>query len=382
VAVSLLSVVALGILLLPAVVSAGPAGAAAPGTYDWGSVNSALTPTLVPGVSGEVFIDAGNSSDLAVLANGTVVGWGETEVAPPSLTPVAIPGLTDVLQTVDGDHDFAALEAPGPIVAGTCPSSTVWTWGYNYHGDLGIGDSNNDTYGKPQEVNALTGLGVVQVVAAGKHMYALTCDGDVYMWGANLQGDLAGLASVTTPTLNPTVTALTGGSSTGVMLTTGQSEGDIMIDGTVYSWGNNNMDQCGCGSSAAVVTTPTRVTQSVPFTWIDAGGFGKLDGHVLALDSSGRAWCWGDNEDGQCGQGTTTDVPSPVVVPGLPSVTMALAGGVHSMFLDATGDVWTCGGNSVGQVGNGKKTNRLTVKKVLTGMTMISAGALHSLAAS
>jgi alpha-tubulin suppressor-like RCC1 family protein len=52
------------------------------------------------------------------------------------------------------------------------------------------------------------------------------------------------------------------------------------------------------------------------------------------------------------------------------------------MFLDATGDVWTCGGNSVGQVGNGKKTNRLTVKKVLTGMTMISAGALHSLAAS
>jgi alpha-tubulin suppressor-like RCC1 family protein len=70
------------------------------------------------------------------------------------------------------------------------------------------------------------------------------------------------------------------------------------------------------------------------------------------------------------------------MVPGLSHITEAFAGGIQSLMLDSSGNVYACGGNGNGQVGDGTTVNRLTVKVVLTGVSKISAGALHSLAAS
>ena len=204
------------------------------------------------------------------------------------------------------------------------------------------------------------------------------------MWGSNSSDDL-GMGAVSDqskPVRNPYLTALTGGTSNGVLLDTGSFGADILVRGKVYGWGNNQQLECGCGSTAASVEYPTPVHHSDPFTFIDSGGDFGYDGHTLALDSSGRVWCWGNNTSGQCGLGTTTNVGVPTLVPGLPKITTVRAGGQQSLYLDSSGTVWTSGSNQFGQAGDGTATNELRVVKVLGGMSMISAGAEHSLAAN
>ncbi len=355
----------------------GPASA----TYEWG--DNAKTPHLLEGVTGEIGIDAGNYGVMLINANGTVEGWGQSW-APRGVYQV--PVLRHVVQVTDGNDDYAFLEAPSGISPGTCPTNTsVWTVGLNQGSDLGLGDGKRDTHTTPQEVTTLDGLGVVQVVAGSGHMLALTCHGDVYVWGSNGEYVLAmpnETAGFGRPVLNHSLTRLTRGSSVGVELTTGSFSSDLLVGGKAYGWGNNNLDQCGCGSTARFVLGPTPVVQhGVEFTSIDGGGDLASNGHTLAVDAKGNAYCWGDNQQGQCGLGRTGVVSTPTKVPGLPKVAQIQAGGQYSMFLPTTGTLWTCGDNSKGQVGNGSTTNQLTPVRVLTNVTMISAGAGHAVAA-
>jgi alpha-tubulin suppressor-like RCC1 family protein len=371
-----------GIALFATSVDAAPSTA----TYEWGQPVASGGPGLSPSavsMKGEDAIDAGNSSDLAIMPGGTVEAWGDTVVAKSSMTPVKVPELKNVVQVADGDHDFVALEAPTGIEPGACPTNTsVWTWGDNINGDLGMGSTTSATYKTPVDLKTLNGLGVVQVVDASWHMLALTCSGQVYVWGTNSSDDL-GMGSVgkqPTPIKNPYLTALTKGTSKGVMLDTGSFAADILVNGKAYGWGNNKQLECGCNSKADSVPYPTAVTQTATFTFIDSGGDFDYDGHTLATDSSGRVWCWGNNNSGQCGLGTSANVGVPTLVPGLPKITTVRAGGQQSLYLDTNGNVWTSGSNQYGQAGDGSKDNEYRVVKVLSHMTMISAGANHSLA--
>jgi alpha-tubulin suppressor-like RCC1 family protein len=366
--------------------------AAASGTviYEWGKPVAAAgpgrTPTPVQRLDA-VAVDAGNGSDLAVLRNGTVWGWGATHVGRQSMKAVEIPGLVHVVQApVDGNHDFAALEQTGGDTA--CPSSSsVMTWGLNQSGDLGIGDAtNDDNYPTAQDVKTLDCQDVVQIAAAAQHMFALTASGRIFVWGGNGDDVLGlGMANIKReliPTISPLATGLTGGTSSGVQLTAGSVTGGLLVNGHAYSWGSNALGQCGCGVRGSVISTPTPVTQGgVLFTWIDQGGNVGTDGHELALTASGAVYAWGDGAEGQLGDGTTTDSALPVLVPGLPAIVMVRAGGMHSLALDGGGAVWAWGANNDGQLGDGTHRKALRPEEVLSGMTLISAGSLHSIAA-
>jgi alpha-tubulin suppressor-like RCC1 family protein len=383
--ISGLGVVSLALCL--AVFSTPTFAATASRTYEWGSSvgggDTELSPQLVA-MSGETAIHAGNESDLAIMPNGTVEGWGATEVSKASMRPIRMAKLKHVVQVAAGDHSFVAVEAPTGVRAGHCPTDTsVWVWGTNIENDLGL-DSTTSKFKVPVDLRSLDGLGVVQVAAASWHMFALTCTGHVYVWGSNTSDDLGmGPGSdQPVPVENPYLTSLTGGTSDGVMLDSGSFAADILVKGRAYGWGNNGQLQCGCGATDGTVGYPTAVIQRVPFTSISSGGDFEYNGHSLALDSSGRVWCWGDNSSGQCGLGSTHTVGTPTLVPGLPQVTEVGAGGEQSLFLDSSGNVWSSGNNEFGQGGDGTDSNELHVVKVLSGITMISAGAAHSLAAS
>jgi alpha-tubulin suppressor-like RCC1 family protein len=73
----------------------------------------------------------------------------------------------------------------------------------------------------------------------------------------------------------------------------------------------------------------------------------------LALRSDGTVWAWGSNEDGQLGDGTTTNRSTPVQVSGLSNVTAVAAGASHSLALRGDGTVWAWGGRNFGQLGDG-----------------------------
>jgi alpha-tubulin suppressor-like RCC1 family protein len=344
-------------------------GAAPPNTYEWGRPVASGGPGLVPTIvqtAAAVQIDAGNYGDVLVKSDGSVWAWG-SDLSTSTMTLAQVPGVRNVVQRpVDGNGSFAAIEQPGVDLA--CPaSSTVIGWSRTK---------------APAVVTALNCLKVVQLAKAAAHTFALTASGAVYAWGG---GAVLGLGSTVTseknPTLVPAVTALTGGTATGVELTTGMNFAGILVNGFAWSWGDNTYGQCGCSSTTNPIYTPTRVDQgAIRFASIDDGGNLTSDGHELALTASGTVYAWGDNAAGQLGLGDTVNRSAPVLVPGLPTIVDVRAGGMHSLALDSGGNVFAWGGNHYGQVGDGSTHNALAPVEVLRGVTAISAGSYHSIA--
>ncbi|HEU4412635.1 MAG TPA: hypothetical protein VFS43_45750 [Polyangiaceae bacterium] len=160
----------------------------------------------------------------------------------------------------------------------------------------------------------------------------------------------------------------------------------IVPKGQVLCWGSNNYGQLGDGTTASHLT-PMPVLQSPggpPLTRVQALALGSY--HSCALVSGGEIRCWGLNLNGQLGDGTMTNRPTPVPVlqsPGGPPLTrvQALAlGSHHSCALVGRGEARCWGYNDFGQLGDGTKTRRLTPVPVLQFVQALALGVWHSCA--
>ncbi|GGP44685.1 hypothetical protein GCM10010214_16960 [Streptomyces abikoensis] len=154
----------------------------------------------------------------------------------------------------------------------------------------------------------------------------------------------------------------------------GCSQVDTPELGLVKGWGRNLDGQVGDGT---VTNRPTPVAV-LGLTGVIAVSGG--DRHTLALTSDGQVWAWGANNSGQLGDGTTTKKTTPQQV-GLPPVRAIAAGGYHSLALGNDGTVFTWGDNTWGQLGDGTNINRNTPQQLhQSPAKYISAGTGHSLA--
>jgi alpha-tubulin suppressor-like RCC1 family protein len=259
----------------------------------------------------------------------------------------------------------AACGSPSGTV--TTNSGTVYAWGYNGHGGLGDGTTTDRT--TPVQAAGLTGVTAIAAVAANgggdsATGYALKSDGTVYAWGGNGKGQLGD--GTTTERHTPVqvagltgVTAIAaGGDGTGYALKS---------DGTVYAWGNHTTTDR---------TTPVQVSGLTGVTAIAAGS-----GTGYAVKSDGTVYAWGYNTSGQLGDGTTTYRTTPVQVSGLTGVT-AIAAGSGAVIstgyaLKSDGTVYAWGNNGEGELGDGTLADRYTPVQVsgLTGVTAIAGGA-------
>jgi len=146
-------------------------------------------------------------------------------------------------------------------------------------------------------------------------------------------------------------------------------------DGTVWAWGNNGQGQLGDGTTVHK-TEPMQVPGLSNVTSVAAGS-----SHSLALKDNGTVWAWGANDSGQLGDGTAAQKNTPAQVPGLSNVTSVAAGSNHSLALKDDGTVWTWGNNDRGQLGDGTAAQKNTPVQVfgLSDVTAIAAGSSHSL---
>jgi alpha-tubulin suppressor-like RCC1 family protein len=195
-----------------------------------------------------------------------------------------------------------------------------------------------------------------------------------WAWGYSLGGILGdgNLTEGNRPTPGPVI-----GFGEGIAIAAGGSHNlALAADGTVWAWGNNGNGQAGDGTTSNHFT-PVQVPRLSGVTAIAAGW-----AHSLALRSDGTVWAWGQNTFGQLGDGTTTEQHSPVQVKNLSDVVAVAAGKETNTALTAAGAVWAWGLNTEGEVGDGTQNNQSTPVKIsgLAGVVAIARGQEHALA--
>lgn len=258
-----------------------------------------LSPVSIPGLSNVIALAANDRNSLLLLSDGTLRVCGNNQFgtlgngnignsAENALVPQAVPGMTNVVAVAGARNFFLALKSDG----------TVWAWGGNEVGQLGIGGSFSTAVGTPTQV-AITG--VVSIAAASFNGMAIKSDRTVRVWGYNLNGQLGNGTKYdmnppcyceTSPTQSTItdVVQIAGGSNYITALTAG---------GNIYSWGNNDVGQFGVGTRGFESLVPNGPAGVSDVVAIDTGGR-----HTVARKRNGSVWAWGFNLLGQVGDGT------------------------------------------------------------------------------
>jgi alpha-tubulin suppressor-like RCC1 family protein len=338
-----------------------------------GTTTNRTAPVAVPGVAGIKDIAAGNGYVLALLSNGTVRAWGSNSNGQlgdgtkiDRRTPVPVPGLSGVVALAGGSAHSLALLADGRLFA----------WGRNLDGQLGLGAEGSDRTSPVLVPNF--GLSRVKAIAAAdNHTLVLLSDGTVLACGNNSNGQLGDGTKTDHSSFAPVqnlipVKAIATGRRHSLALTT---------NGVIRAWGDNSDGQLGNGSTTDSNLPTTVNTDSLDerVIAIAAGGL-----HSLALLAHGRIEGWGNNTDGQLGDGgTNSPRVFPVnVAPGAEIAIRVDAGGDHSVALMVDGTVRTWGDNGSGQLGDGTTTRRVRPVQVLglTGIIKVVAGNAFCLA--
>ena len=150
----------------------------------------------------------------------------------------------------------------------------------------------------------------------------------------------------------------------------------VLNNGTAWDWGANQNGQLGDGATTDS-TIPLAVNGLHKVIAVASGG-----SHSLAVTADGKVWSWGANGSGQLGTGNNADSAAPVEIPGLGGIIAVAAGESHSLALGSDGKVWAWGENSSGQLGDGTTVNRNAPVQVksLTDIVAIAAGKVHSMA--
>jgi alpha-tubulin suppressor-like RCC1 family protein len=310
-----------------------------------GTTTNRSVPTQVSGLtSGVVSITAGTYFSCAVLADGSAKCWGWNVngslgdgTTTDRFVPTQVSGLTaGVRQIASGRAHTCAVLADG----------SAKCWGYNLYGNLG--DGTKAAKYIPTQVSGLAS-GVVAVAAGYNHSCAVLADGSAKCWGIGNHGAI-GDGTSTTSNLVPTqVSGLTSGVTA---ITTGNAFSCAVVNGSAKCWGFNQSGALGTGT-VADSPTPTQVSGLTSgVAMIDAG-----DAHTCAILTNGSAKCWGDNSAGQLGDGTMTDKTVPGQVSGMISGVATISGGnshTCAVFADSSAKCW--GRDNVGQLGNGTTT--------------------------
>ena len=309
-----------------------------------GTMTQRLTPILVSGITTATAVTTGDVHACALLSDHTARCWGDNQwrqlgdgTTLGRLTPVKVSGISTATAISAGISHTCALLA----------DDTVRCWGDNGFGQLG----NNGGY--PTTPVKVAGISSATAISSGRfHTCALLANRTVRCWGENNFGQLGDGTRA-----RSYVPVAVSGISTAIAISAGSWHTCALLEGgAVKCWGSNYYGQLGDATTTQRLT-PVGVPGISTATAISAGSdhdrFGS--GHSCAVLADGTARCWGENDRGQLGDGATTifPVPVPMAVSGISAATSVSAGSDHSCAVMADGVTQCWGSNEHGQLGDG-----------------------------
>jgi len=318
-----------------------------------GTTTNRTAPAAVSGGKTFTSLVAGTYHTCGLTSGGATYCWGRNSEGQlgdgtnqDHTTPVA----------VSGGRVFTSLMAGAIYTCGLTSGGTAYCWGWNTNGQLGDGTMDN----RSTPVAVTGGLTFTRLVAGMYHTCGLTSSGAAYCWGNNGYGQLGdGTSGVNGD--NPqsadrtSPVAVSGGLAFSSLDAGAWHTCGVVSAGTAYCWGNNGYGQLGDGTTNQRTTTPVAVSGGRTFTSLVAGR-----SHTCGMISGGTAFCWGNNEYRQIGDGPMDNRTTPVAVSGGLAFTSLVAGveGCHTCGLTTGGIAYCWGANWFGQDGDGTTLQR------------------------
>lgn len=330
------------------------------GQLGTGSSSSSLTPVQVLGTDFTKFA-CGQSHSLAIKADGSLWAWGKNTNGQLGIgntdnlihsTPAQI-GLGAKWVSVScGDGYSMAIQANG----------TLWAWGDNSFGQLGNGTIGSTPETLPVQVGSLDNW--VDVECGANFTLVIKADGTLWSWGNNNSGQL-GLGSTASEFTTPQqVTAVSTNNWISLAVAGGGAHAlGITSNGNIYSWGANNHHQLGDGTTNphnAPIQIAYFQTSSLNGLTVYCGSF-----HSLAIVNNGDIYAWGENSNGQLGLGDNTFRSTPAPVLSQSKVISIGCGFNHTSLIKSDRTlVCSAGLNNAGQLGNNSTIDNNTFQCV------------------
>jgi len=340
------------------------------GVNDTTQRNTPVT-TLLGGTNWKQVNISSRYNTAAIKTDGTLWVWGANFYAnlgtngPNTQTPVTtFAGGNNWKQVSGGYYYTVAIKTDG----------TLWTWGNNAYGQLGVNDT---TIRSTPVTTLLGGTNWKQVAGGNTHIAAIKTDGTLWTWGNNGSGQLGINGGV--PRSTP-VTTILGGTNWKQVSCGRTHTAAIKTDGTLWLWGEGFWGGLGVNDITNRSTPVTTLLGGTDWKQVSCGY-----SYTAAIKTDGTLWTWGRNTYGQLGVNDTTDRSTPVTTllggTNWKQVSCPGSGSVISTQTAAAiktdGTLWTWGNNANGQLGVNDTTDRSTPVTTLLGGTnwkQVSAG--------
>ena len=264
------------------------------------------------------------------------------------------------------------MMAAAGAAGGSASQGTMWAWGQNEQGDLGLGTSSYTPTSSTVQVGSQTNwqsvdlddYGICKVGCSDSATIAIDGDGKLYTWGSG--GDGRGGRGNTTAVCVPTQVgartdwATCSGGYGGWATTTG---GEWWFIG-----GSNGFGQGGQGSTTtSKYSSPVQIGSET--YWAKTAGVINMAYGITnhGADGGGKLYAVGSSASGQLGQGDTTSHCSPVQIGSDTTWKLVACNAASFVALKTDGTIWSCGLNDKGQLGDGSTTNRSSPVQIGSG---------------
>ena len=294
----------------------------------------------------------------AIKSDGTLWGWGDGRVG--GMGNNTAIKYSSPVQTVSGGTNWRQVESFSSQAA-IKTDGTLWCWGYGLPGT--VGDSGVTNRSSPvQTTYATNNWKQVSVTGGGGgNVLAVKTDGTLWAWGYNSYGNL-GLGDIAVRNSPTQIGANTNWRKASIGFSIGSG---IKTDGTLWIWGHNDYGQLAQGTTTNNRSSPIQVGTNVNWKEVSAG-----NKDCFAIKTDGTLWAWGRNTDGQLGTNDTTHRSSPVqTVSGGTNWKQVSNYSGCTAAIKTDGTLWLWGFNLFGQLGTNDTTNRSSPVQTVAGGT-------------